>query len=299
MKYDSILMTYPPIGTLGLKLSDRVAHELEGQILRRDLRPGDRLPSAEDLEERLGVSRSVIRDAMRTLAARGLVTIRQGHGMEVAEPSDAVFGEALVLLLMRSEMTMADVLAARAAIETALGPLAARNGAASDWETASAHLTAFSDAVDGQHWELAWAAHAAFHLAFLKAVHLPALEVLLVPMQQITLLSSLPPAIDNKELWDVPAHYPILEALAVGDEQMTRKALEEHFSFIGDPQYAAVQAVPFRDAPSIAEVLAALRSNEERPKGGRKNRPRSPAVSVEGLKIDRLERGVNRGGGAQ
>ncbi len=101
---------------------------MKGQILRGDLQPGERLPSAEDLEDALGVSRSVVRDAMRTLAGGGLLTIREGHGMLVSDPSNAVFDEALVLFLMRADMTMADVLAAPAAFEKALGPLAARNG---------------------------------------------------------------------------------------------------------------------------------------------------------------------------
>jgi DNA-binding FadR family transcriptional regulator len=50
----------------GPKLSDQVAAQLQDRILQGELKPGDRLPTEAALGERLGVSRSVVRDAMRT-----------------------------------------------------------------------------------------------------------------------------------------------------------------------------------------------------------------------------------------
>src|SRR5258708_33888506 len=86
----------------GSKLSDRIATEIGTKIVRGELHAGERLPTETELGVLFGVSRSVIRDAIRTLSARGLVNVRQGHGMQVSQSSDVTFGEALIILLMRS-----------------------------------------------------------------------------------------------------------------------------------------------------------------------------------------------------
>src|SRR5207244_11259830 len=116
-------------------------------IIRGALTPGSRLPTEAELCKLYGVSRSVIRDAIRTLSGRGLVDVRQGLGMQITQPTDAPFAQALIILLMRSNLTIADVREARATIETRLAPLAAARGQESDWETMERHLTAYGTAV--------------------------------------------------------------------------------------------------------------------------------------------------------
>ncbi len=58
------------------KLSDRVVAEIERLILSGELREGEKLPTEAELCQAFGVSRSVIRDAVRTLSARGLVHVQ-------------------------------------------------------------------------------------------------------------------------------------------------------------------------------------------------------------------------------
>ena len=74
-----------------------MAEQIERLILRK-LKPGDKLPSERELAEMLQVSRSSIRDAIRSLELLGLVEPRQGAGTIVCEPVDASmkpFTEAL------------------------------------------------------------------------------------------------------------------------------------------------------------------------------------------------------------
>src|ERR1700679_2767227 len=131
--------------------SDRVAAELERRILSGELAPGDRLPTEGELGAMLSVSRSVIRDAIRTLIARGLITVRQGQGTTVAAPSDAAFAHALVALLARSELTMGDVIDARGTIESSLVPLAVETATEADLDALAAAHAAFAEAVaDGE-----------------------------------------------------------------------------------------------------------------------------------------------------
>jgi DNA-binding FadR family transcriptional regulator len=48
------------------------------------LKPGDRLPTEQKFGEQLGMSRGIIREAIKSLAATGLVTVRKGAGLYVA-----------------------------------------------------------------------------------------------------------------------------------------------------------------------------------------------------------------------
>ena len=72
-----------------------IVREFEDRIVYGELAPGERLPTESELCELLGVSRSVVRDAVRTLVARGLVEVRQGRGMIVAAPDDHAYSVAL------------------------------------------------------------------------------------------------------------------------------------------------------------------------------------------------------------
>jgi len=73
---------YTPVIRQG-KLSIQVADQIQQLILSRDLKPGDRLPTERDLGETFGVSRTVIREAIRTLEAHGLVVSQTGSGTYV------------------------------------------------------------------------------------------------------------------------------------------------------------------------------------------------------------------------
>jgi len=65
------------------KLSSQVAEQIQQLILSRDLKPGDRLPTERELGETFKVSRTVIREAIRTLEALGLVESQTGSGTYV------------------------------------------------------------------------------------------------------------------------------------------------------------------------------------------------------------------------
>ena len=62
---------------------DRVAGQLEALILSDQRRTGDRLPAENELARQYGVSRTVIREAVRSLAAKGLLQVTQGSGTVV------------------------------------------------------------------------------------------------------------------------------------------------------------------------------------------------------------------------
>jgi GntR family transcriptional repressor for pyruvate dehydrogenase complex len=66
------------------RLSDRLALLLAGQVASGALRPGDRLPTEQQLARTHGVSRTVVREAVHQLRSRELLDSRQGSGVYVA-----------------------------------------------------------------------------------------------------------------------------------------------------------------------------------------------------------------------
>jgi GntR family transcriptional regulator, transcriptional repressor for pyruvate dehydrogenase complex len=67
------------------RLSERVVQVIEGYITRNGLRRGDQLPSERELAEKINVGTRSIREALKTLEARGVVRIVQGKGSFVDE----------------------------------------------------------------------------------------------------------------------------------------------------------------------------------------------------------------------
>ena len=78
-------------------LSQQTAQRLYARIVaEKRLRPGDKLPNEVELSAQLGVSRATLREAIRTLAARGVLEVRRGRGTfvsaRVEEIEDFGFG---------------------------------------------------------------------------------------------------------------------------------------------------------------------------------------------------------------
>lgn len=239
------------------KLSDRLAIDLGTEVVRGALAPGERLATEAGLSDTFGVSRTVVRDALRTLAALGLVAVRQGRGIYVADADSTPLNEVLLILLMRSELTTGDVIAARAALETELAPLAAQRGTEEDWTIISDSLGAAGAALEREAWSDLHRWHLRFHLQILNAVNLPALELLLRPVQQLIMLSSIPPRMDDVEMWGFDLHQPILEALRRRDGSAVRTAMQAHFEYLSDT-YSVVESSLFRDVPAAQQLLTEI-----------------------------------------
>ncbi len=112
------------------KLSERVVAALRSQVLSGQILPGRKLPTESQLTETFGVSRTVIREAMATLAADGLVESRQGAGVFVRDHPTLAFGS--ISLDVGNKISQAlNVLEVRMGIEIESAGLAAlrRNNA--------------------------------------------------------------------------------------------------------------------------------------------------------------------------
>lgn len=108
------------------RLSDVAVQQIRDLIFSGQLKPGDQLPPERDLVEQLGVSRSSVREALRTLQGMGLLEVKPGSGAFVS----ADLGESKVISLwmtwlLEHEHAVLDLLEAREALETRAAILAA------------------------------------------------------------------------------------------------------------------------------------------------------------------------------
>ncbi len=108
-------------------LAEQTAQRLLEEIRHRQYVPGDKLPTETELAEYLGVGRNTVREAVRILASRNVVTVRQGSGTFLSEKQGVVedpFGFSLVT--DRRKLTK-ELIQIRAILEPPIAALAAEN----------------------------------------------------------------------------------------------------------------------------------------------------------------------------
>jgi len=110
---------------------ESVLEQLEGLIFG-GLEPGEALPSEGKLAEALGVSRLTVREATRTLQARGLLEVTQGRRPRVAAPNGALLGDFFEIAVRRDPRALLDLLDVRRALEVHIATLAARRATTGD-----------------------------------------------------------------------------------------------------------------------------------------------------------------------
>ena len=106
---------------------DAIVARIREDIFHHRLAAGDRLPSEDALADRFGVSRTVVREALRVLELQGLVVVRHGYGggAFVAEASPTPVSTALETMLRLEMVEPAELHEARLILEPAIARTAA------------------------------------------------------------------------------------------------------------------------------------------------------------------------------
>jgi GntR family transcriptional regulator, transcriptional repressor for pyruvate dehydrogenase complex len=103
-----------------------VAQQLQERIVT-DLKPGDTLPSERELVQRLGVSRSTVREAVHSLELIGLLEVRQGVGTVVRDPLAGSPVGAVADALLQKQKHIGELVDVRKWIEPPVARIAARH----------------------------------------------------------------------------------------------------------------------------------------------------------------------------
>ena len=107
----------PAVGRVRQALSAQVADILAEKIISGEFPANSLLLSERELCESLNVSRTVVREAVKSLESRGLVRIERGHGTVVQEPQYGPLTEALKMLIRRHDHLIDDLLELRKILE--------------------------------------------------------------------------------------------------------------------------------------------------------------------------------------
>src|SRR4051794_37145339 len=106
------------------RLPDKVACQLQQSILAGALKPGNRLPTERELGEQFGVSRTVIREAVRSLVAKGLLEVRGGSGLRVAAIDASAVRETMGMYLrVKAEFDYGELHEVRSVMEIEIAGL--------------------------------------------------------------------------------------------------------------------------------------------------------------------------------
>ena len=210
------------------RLSDQVAAQLQGMVKSNTIQTGEKLPSERELCELLGVSRTVVREAVRLLVAKGLLEVRRGGGTVVRTPDTALASEMMTMLLGGGkDVAFTHVQEVRRLLEVEIAGLAAERRDAADLDRMELQLRLMVEHnADPEQWAKA---DVAFHAAIAIATHNPLYPVLIGSIADMLIEVRR----TGISLPDTPGkaykhHQQIFTQIGGADRAGARKAMQDH-----------------------------------------------------------------------
>lgn len=190
------------------------------------LPPDTRLPSERQLALELGVSRPVVREALRALIERRLIVVEPSRGAFVRRDTAARRYQPLDVEYRRRGTTARNLSEARQMLESEAAALAARRADEDDLatlRTAVDRLESSPTPLDRVRNDLA------FHAAMAAASHNPVIETMFASIQGLTVELMVRSAGDAEVVRrSAPFHRQIFEAVAARDPEAARAAMQAH-----------------------------------------------------------------------
>lgn len=154
-------------------LSYRVTEELGRAIVNGDFGPDDALPTEADLCQQFGVSRTAVREAVKMLSAKGLVSSKPRRGIRILPTENwNIFDADLLTWSLEgqpSHQVMTEFFQLRIAVEPEAAVLAARHASPDDIGAIAAAISGMRTAPCGS--DEGFAADLDFHVGILYATH--------------------------------------------------------------------------------------------------------------------------------
>ena len=233
---------------------------LRDQLLEGAIRSGDRLVPERDLAAQLGVSRPIVREALRALSMMGAVEIQSRVGTIVRQPNVSVLGDFFAYSLAQQKGVIEDVMQARIAIECQAVRLACQRSTTFDFKSLGHALekieTTIDDPVKGS------LADHEFHAALVRAAKSDTLASLYTAMASILMRSHR----DRRAMIEMDAgikeyliadHRRIFEAVVAHDEEAADRLLRDHFSIGDNHRHKAAVEPPKKTNPVTKNAVRA------------------------------------------
>jgi GntR family transcriptional repressor for pyruvate dehydrogenase complex len=233
---------------------EETVQRLESCIFAGTLAAGEQLPPEGRLAETIGVSRTVIREAMRNLAARGLIEVSQGKPARVRPADPEQVSLALHTFLQRGGHPLLHLIEVRIPLETEIAALAAVRATPAQiaqLEENNAYLAETKTLADGVEADLC------FHRLLAEATGNPVFGLLLKTLGDLMKQSRE----TTFERTGVPAaydgHQEITAAVRRADSEAARGAMLRHlFRAKGDLQGSQGEKKEQDQATRPAESLS-------------------------------------------
>ena len=210
-------------------LYEKIALHIEHLVSSGKLHPGDRLPSERELAEGLGVGRGVVREAVKVLAERGLVTILPGRGTFVSELDPKLRSEQLGRFFRRGGHSYSDLHEVRKILEVEIAGLAAQRATPQDLEKMRQALEEMDANLSPSTQAEFIKADTDFHAALAEATHNPVfallIDMLMDLLEEARFLMSKMSGVPAKSQ---AGHKLIYESVRQGDVSAACQAMWQH-----------------------------------------------------------------------
>ncbi len=226
-------------------LVDEVADQIRSRIEDGVFAEGARLPSERDLADELGISRTVLRESLRSLESLGYLEARVGQGRFVVDPRAAFPSERLLAdWLRRNQAALHDLVELRAAIESQ-----ALRGGVGDPRVLAAALRplveAQAAAVDEGRPDDAADIDTAFHQRLAEGTpNLPLRSLALALITRASQAAHAAYRVSAYKQGSLRQHRAIVSALRAGDRDRAADLLFEHHLSRSDQLGAYLERQP-------------------------------------------------------
>jgi GntR family transcriptional regulator, transcriptional repressor for pyruvate dehydrogenase complex len=208
-------------------LVDEVVLRMRNDIIGGVFGSTSRLPSEGDLGNSFGVSRTVIREAMRILGAQGLVEVSQGRQARIKAADPQLVVDAFHTYLQRSEHSLLELIEVRRPLEAAIAALAAQRAS-------EAQIAAMKEAIDqyaaGRTLNERTDADIRFHDLLAESAGNHVFQLLLKTVAELMRLSRLVTLRHSDNQRVIAGHRAVLDAVERRDPAGAHHAMIEHLS---------------------------------------------------------------------
>ena len=227
------------------RLYEQIVQQIEESVLNGSLKPGDQLPAERELAQRLGVSRTAVREAVKALREKGLVEAYSGRGTFVTDGTSQAARQSFDLMVKIGQQEGAPHLAElRLILEPGIAALAAVRVKEDDLAAMREAVAVMDRAQDDP--EAYIEADLDFHLALAETVANPLILSLidsivgLLREQRIKIFN-----VEGGPQRGQVHHKRILEAMERRDAEMARTAMRAHLEQVREDSKASPGSKPF------------------------------------------------------
>lgn len=214
-------------------LSSIVQEQIEQAIKEGKLPTGEKLPTEKVLCEKFGVSRTALREALRGLSAKGLISIEKGRGMFVKDISASSVTDPMHLYLSlkyKSDYAL-DVVHARQAIEPSIAAMAAKNRTEDELNLLRDNHRKLTEWKED--YQLLANLDGEFHLLVANASDNPIMPLVIEPIHKLMpkIKMAVYGVVKDAHSSAVEFHGKIVQAIEQRDEEAARYWMAEHLKY--------------------------------------------------------------------